>query len=171
MHYFSSREHWRVVSAFQWLLIVSDLRSMSLWEGDENCWCIFFGSNVSASRNTERAMYWKWDVSGLRGNLLKLPELTVHGLLSLRFDESSIFCFNISRTDFFFPRRMMKTLYFLLNCLNCVVLCVCRLHICYYQMMFGCMVEEEGDLLCIFIWKSVCKQNSTCRLITKCELN
>lgn len=108
MHYFSSREHWRVVSAFQWLLIVSDLRSMSLWEGDENCWCIFFGSNVSASRNTERAMYWKWDVSGLRGNLLKLPELTVHGLLSLRFDESSMFCFNISRTDFFFHVEWWK---------------------------------------------------------------
>lgn len=40
MHYFSSREHWRVVNAFQWLPTLSDLRSMSLWEGDENCWCI-----------------------------------------------------------------------------------------------------------------------------------
>lgn len=40
MHYSSSREHWRVVNAFQMLPILSDLTSMSLWDKDENCWCI-----------------------------------------------------------------------------------------------------------------------------------
>lgn len=54
MHYFSSRVHWRVVNVFQWLPILSDLRSMSLWEGDEER-LVHFGSDVSASRNTERS--------------------------------------------------------------------------------------------------------------------
>ena len=69
MHYFSSRVHWRVVNAFQWLPILSDLRSMSLWEGDEER-LVHFGSNVSASRNTKRSTAWEWDVSTGRGNLL-----------------------------------------------------------------------------------------------------
>lgn len=40
MHYFSSKGLWRVVNAFQWLPILTDLRSMSLWGRDERCWCV-----------------------------------------------------------------------------------------------------------------------------------
>lgn len=66
MYYFSSEGHWRVVSAFQWLPILTDLRSMSLWEADEHgCWIL----EVTCQQvEIQRLKVGCW-----RANLLKLP--------------------------------------------------------------------------------------------------
>lgn len=98
MHYFSSREHWRVVNAFQWLPILSDLRSMSLWEGDESRWCILEQVCLQAEIQRERC-----SGSGQRGNLWKLLKLTVYGCVLVPWLELHLLI-KMTHGNFFHPK-------------------------------------------------------------------